>query len=522
MVSRRVSHQEPAHLTTRKTTSLKKKRVAAGASVVDAVEMVRRGDRAGVLQFVKERHLATGADVTLHELWLSGQAAYFCADYARAVGILDRLLTNPRAAALAPWMHVVALHRLAFAALQIGDLARATRATEDAGALVAAHATDLAPYASDVAALRAHLLELRGDFDAAFFAMERAHELSVCAGNAVRAATTASDLGRLAGILSKLTIGLTWLEKAATLAAALDDLRVSRTIELRKAMLLSQGGMPRQAEEILRALVESSASGGLEVVVDAHGRLGDILRVQGRNREAIEFLARAVRLSADNGLRRHEAYLRRDLAACLLSSPASDRTDVVREFDCAISRALEINPPQSLLLAQLGQDVLAHPGLVGREVLPPELRTALETAVRRVEQLSKVSAYQQATRSDRLGKAVKELALVLERVRGRTLRLKHTTVLLGALIAMSQGGKRSRLRASEAELLRWLLNRRTPSTPSEIADGLAISLDAANKRLGRLRAHICRDLLITRKGNARYYSVDVTDDSLSSHSATNG
>jgi tetratricopeptide (TPR) repeat protein len=480
-------------------------RSAKLASALRAAQEGRRDSLRALLDELKPRG---ASDAPLDERWLAAEAAYLRRDYAGALDLFERFDRDSRDLGPPSWQRYLSAHRRAFASLQLGHIATTVTALDDAEAVLRS-SPELSSRHSDLIAMRGHLDELRGDFEAARASFELAHAAALEHGDPGRAMTSASDLGRVYGILGRPADGLAWLRRAEEEGAGVASALVSTTVQLRRAVLLAALGHARESLAILDDIVDRAhADGGPELLVDALARRADVWRILAQRHQAEADLLEAIRRGSAAKLVRHELYARKDLASFYVERAAvGDQTRAAAEFAEAIRLAGTLIPPPPLVLMQLAENALAAPVLVGRASLPSGLRGNLESALEAARRASAPAMYQRHERSQAFERAIGRLSALLATLDDERIKLATHVVLPRAGRVLPEVGEARRINAAEIATLRLL--RDEPMTIQALSQRLGKSMQAVSKSVMRLRSAIESDLLVTRVGQERRYSLQM-------------
>jgi tetratricopeptide (TPR) repeat protein len=490
-----ITVDERCHMESERSTKL--------AAALRAAQEGRRDDLRALLNEVTP---CTGRDAKRDEWWLAAEAAYLQGDYVGTIDLFERFDHDSRGPKAPPWQRYLSAHRRAFASLQLGRIAMTAVAIDEADEILRSSPELTSGYA-DLTAMRGHLHELRGDFESARASFELAYASALRSGDANRAMTTASDLGRVFGILGRPADGLMWLRRAEEESAHASNAGALTTIRLRRAMLLAALGQSREALGILgEVLVRAQENGGRELLVDALAARADVWRTLAQGRKAEHDLLEAIRLASAAGLVRHELRAHRDLASLYAEQAAvGDETRAAAEFAEAIRLAAALVPPQPLVLMQLAESALTVPALVGRPTLPSGLRGDLESALESARRGSVSSIYQRRERSRAFERANGRLSALLMTLADERIALATHVVLPRAGRVLSTAGEARHINAAEIATLQLL--RDGPLTIQALSERLGKSMQAASKSVMRLRSAIENDLVVTRVGQERRYSL---------------
>jgi len=475
-------------------------------AVDTALQLAREGNRRDLLEFLRSFDVKE-ATASSDELWLLGKRAYLANDYADAVRLFASFDSHFGSRAAPAWQRYMSFHDRAFAYLKLGQYTTVEAIMKKARALITGSA-GLAAYAPDLDAMEAHRAELLGDFETALARFQRAHQEARRLANHKRAATTASDAGRVLGILGRPAEALPWFDRARDDLAKDPDSVIEITLDLRLGMLHV---MLEESENALKAFTRVIHSqGSTSTVADALARRADLFRFQKRYVPAEADLQQALHLCRTTGLRHTEVYLHKDLAALYSERDGrGDRAAAEHEFGAALELALAFEPPQPLVLRQLAEDLLARETLSGRARLAEDLRKDLAKYATQLKELSHPSVYQRATRQREWEHARQQLEESLRRLRNPPIRLATCVVSpFSGRVTDLNGNELGRLSSALLPTLEVLLNAPEGGiSVAEIADRLHTGVDGTIKRLQRLRQVIgTQNMTERRKGNQRYFS----------------
>jgi len=474
-----------------------------------ALTAAKEGRRAALIASLSHLHLRDDDGAPIDEIWLAGEMLYQQGSLPEALALLDRYDEDPRSRRAPSWQLYMASHRRSVIYLRMGNIAGSAKALEDAESRLGASPT-LSSRKPDLDALRAHLVELRGDFEGARALLERAHTLATSHAYWHRATTIASDLGRILGVLGRPADALEWLDVARRNLKRSPDRRVEQTIDLRFGMLLTLQEKHKEALVVYNRVIKEAQShpAAVGILVDTLGRRADVKRKLGQHQQAEKDLRLALETSSSRHSVRQEIYLHIDLAALLLEVNEGTREHLAQaEFAVALRLALGMHPPQSLILSQLAERILREPRLLGSRRLRSDIRDDMKECLLRLRSLTRSHMYQQTTHDQGARRALRSLVEIL-------MYLDEPEMHLASCVVMPLAGK---VKAADgfqqidrAQLLALREIMQAPEegiTSSQLADRLDISLDAANKRIGRLRNAVGSDLVVRRRGNTRLYSV---------------
>lgn len=152
-------------------------------------------------------------------------------------------------------MRVLARLRCGYAAFRVGDSKCASEELPRANAILD-NEEGVARYRTDAAALHAHLLELDGGIELARAGFRIAHELALEDNRPGRAATTASDVGRLLAERGQLADALEWQYRALGILKKTPDEFINRTVQIRLARIEIALRMDDRARKRLKTVQE--------------------------------------------------------------------------------------------------------------------------------------------------------------------------------------------------------------------------------------------------------------------------
>ena len=489
-----------------KAKKTRKVRLGAHSRVVkEALLAAEKGNREEVLGLLYKVSLEDGPDALIDERWLAAERAYLQAEYENAVDRFGDVEADERFPQLEPWQRFLSLQRRSFATLQLGDLEAFDEFIERADALCRSD-PELSARESDVAALRAHRSELDDDFESARALLGIAHEKAVEHQMWERAATTAADLVRIAGIIGDPAEGLSWVDATREVLTKRANPRVERTLRLREGMMYSMLGREREALGIFAELIREGQAvpAGSELLVDVLGRRADLHRRAKRFDDAEEDLRRALTLAEEQSLRRHTLYLELDYAMLFLERPDSDGTAAFDHFLRALSLLEEIRLPPRRLLRQMAELIVGRPELIGRTRLPSSIVTELSPALQEIDRLGNPPVYQRGSWDHRMAHAYERLRRVLMSVLGSPVRL-----LSGAELHLDSGKLKGpsgfpQFPPAQVRVLRVLFEASdTGITLRGIVDELGDSEPAVQKSIERIRRILGPDLETEGAGRAR-------------------
>jgi tetratricopeptide (TPR) repeat protein len=320
--------------------------------------------------------------------------------------------------------------------------------------------------------------------------------------------STALDSATLLGHLGRPADAVEWIRRAWDALAKVpqDSFEGGRVIQLRSARISTQLNEYDEAKALLDEIVRGSRlDRNPSTLIDALIARADIGRIQRRFTEAERDLQDALRLSDRMGIRGTRVLALLDLAMLHLERAAEADVAEAREaFGRALRQALALRPLHPRLAERLADEVLQHPELLHR-TMTKKFSRELTQALATLKELTRPRILQQAERLRDRAHAAKRIADVLGHLRAGEIRLAHVSVYPHAEEVISSTGSR-RIGAAEVEVLQQLLKAPAPGlTKQEVASELGIDLEAAKKRLARLKQTIGEDLISPRPGGPYVY-----------------
>ena len=340
-----------------------------------ATQVVRLHDRVAILQSLSELHAPEAGASFVHR-WLWAECHYRSARFPEAFSEFRSLSTQvwPDLAVtpspgLPVWLLARADLRCAYIGFRLGDgeaaeqhLKRCRRLGETNVGL-----DELEPDCESVAS---HLAELEGSIELSRARFLRAHHMSKSRGHMARAATTASDIGRLLADLGRLAEGYEWQQLALDLMGRHSDEVSRRMVIVRIAKLEMAMRCHAEAEARLDDLMAASKDGLVpEAEIRASIALAELAAISDESTEgfkaALSHLAHAQTIAERSGMKPLGIRVQRELARMHVTSPSPKaRAEAPEIFERAVRTAMALKPPPGLLLQQLAEDIRHHPGLV--------------------------------------------------------------------------------------------------------------------------------------------------------------
>jgi tetratricopeptide (TPR) repeat protein len=489
--------------------------ISPKATITQALAAAHRGDSDAVMRLAATLPADEPAGASADELWVRAEAAYQRGEYTQAMRLFVTFERHSGAKRAPAWQRYASCHRRAFMLHQEARYPEASKALEEIQRLIQSTPA-LADRAADVEALISHRYELEGDYERARARMLEAHRRAVETEQWRRAATTASDIGRLSAVLEHPDEALDWQRRARELAVQVKAPRLVRTIDERRAGVLKILGKLDEAAALYEAVIAGCLEEPMPATLHAAymGR-ADLRFARGDLSGAEEDFRAALAIAEQMPMRRMKIYPLKDLARLHLERGADGDLEKAREyFGRAMALIVSLDPPQAILYRQLAEDLLREPRYLSKRMAYP-VRERLEKALQRVVELTGPHPYQQAFRLKDFQRALADLVLQLRNLQEPEIRLATCVVKpqSGIVCDLSTGETVRKIRRSEVALLRYLLQRQTDdegdASSYDIKDGIKgiRTLEAARKRIARLRSAIGDDLTEVRRGNQRYYRV---------------
>jgi tetratricopeptide (TPR) repeat protein len=477
---------------------------SALARALYAAEHGRRDELLKVLQGVQ---LNDGPDASFDERWLAAERAYGIGDYAGALTRFSALEHDPASANAPAWQQFLSWHRRSFASLKVGDVRQARDAVCNAERVLHG-APELQARKATVEAMWAHLFEKENDFEGALARFRLAYRDALSVDDWGRAATAASDVARVLGVLGRPDDAMRWLDLALAARREHPDRLGELTIQFRRGMLHAMLGRVQDALNAYTTVIDAAAGDDAtqDVLMDALAQRADLLLRERRFDHARADRLRALRIAKARKLREAIIFNYANLALLYSTRGKPGDSDRARAaFERALRSALDLTSPQPFVFLQLGRDILNN-----RDLAPQyaAMRGRLDDAVQRLETLTRPSLYFQANRAQQRERAAAWLVGVLRDGSDPPVTLATSTINMRSGTVTRRNGI-TRLNPAEREVLRVLLGHKSTGLSVEaIAQELAERTpEAIRKSLSRIRGAVDGDLVVTREGNRRLYSV---------------
>lgn len=487
-------------------------------TISKALSAARRGDWDAVMHLASSLPVDEPVGASADELWVRAEAAYQRGEYTDAMRLFTAFERHGGAKRAPAWQQYGSAHRRCFMLHQQGRYVEMGKALEELQRLLRDYPV-LVKHGADVEALMAHKFEMEGDYERARARMLEAHRRATEAENWRRAATTASDVGRITAILPRPDPdgALEWQARARELALRINAPRLVRTFDERRAGVLKTLGRYEEAGPIYEAVIAGCLKEPMPATLEAAYMGRADLRVAKGDMTGAEADFRAALAIAEKvGMKRMMIYPLKDLARLHLERGGNGDPEKAREyFARAMALIVSLEPPQPILYRQLAEDVLRDP-----RYLSKPLRTAprekLERTLRRMVELTGPHPYQHAFRVKDFERVVADLVLQLRNLQEPEIRLGNCLVRpqSGTVLHLKSGEIR-KIQRAQVQLLRYLVERavngRHGAPSVDIKHDLKMpgdDLTAIQKRLDRLGEAIGEDLVMKFRGKSRpVYSV---------------
>ncbi len=360
--------------------ALRVRQLLYAARIVDRETFLERRSR------LEEGDLADrGSDA----IWIDAELAYYQGHYAECFERYSAWEAND-GHARPSWMRLIAAVRRANAARHLGRVSVA-REFRDAAIRMLGQDETLEYYESDVEAAHAHIVEIDGSSELARGCFLVAYRLARRHGRWARAASTASDLGRLHAELGRIAEAIEWQWRAKALLRRGRNEYTKRTVLVRLAKLDRAVRRTSAARRRLRGLWnrmigdESTIGARIatalayhELVLVHYSRPQEsATRRTRRYRLARAWLARAESLAHAFGYAWERIYLQRDRTRLALTEyheadDAKESARVVRnllaiargEFRKTVEMLTELDEQPKRMLLNVAEDVIHSPELL--------------------------------------------------------------------------------------------------------------------------------------------------------------
>lgn len=478
------------------------------AIIAGALRAAKDGNRDELVKLLRGVKLRIDLEAPFDERWLAAEREYSTGNYRDARTLFAAIENDPQSQSAPPWQQFLSHHRRSFASLKLGDMGQAWDALGEAEQLLSG-APELAARKPTVDAMHAHLLEKVNDFDGALARFRIAHGDAIKFNDWGRAATTASDVARVLGVLGRGDDALVWLDKALDARKRQPDVLGELTIRFRRGMINAMLG---RVDDALRAYGDVIAAARddrmSDVLMDTLAQRADLFLRLRRFEEAERDRLRALDIATSRNIEEAIIFGSANLALLHLARGRLDDEGRARaEFDEALHRALGHESPPPFLLLQLTRDILSEPRLAPQYA---RMQTKLQEALKRLEAFAQPSLYFQTQRRGFRDDAARQLEFLLRKGQGQQVELASCAINVGSGTVKTRTGI-TRLNPAELKVLRMLL--RCGGSGMTVA-ALEYKLpqrtaESIRRSLSRIRAAIDGDLLVMRDGNHRIYSLQL-------------
>jgi len=445
-------------------------------SLQAALRLTRHNDRATILEVLKDFPAPPSSGALSDHLWVWAELNYRRGWFPRARIEFARWRTQSEGESPPAWMSFLCALRCAYSALRMGEGKNAGvelgRAEE-----LRLHVKNFADFEPDIEAMHAHLLELGGSSELARARFVRAHSIAREHDLVRRAATIASDIGRLLVDLDRHADALEWQDRAlGYMKGPYRDEFIERTIRVRLAKLEKMMGRVAVALEQLEDIRERCADGVTpKAHVNALVTLHDIRLLQENPTAAEALLVEGIAIAKDRGLRPNLVTLHRSLSRLLILQPETKQR-AQEHYLIALRLAFELDPRPGLMLRHLAEDILEFRDLFrsSKSRQYPAYRQDLAQALKDFSQVQRPRQLGQHQRRRVRGNRAKDLAAILgdmidkqegvERLNGCQIRRLETGFHLDV------AGISVPIQLSRARILKKMLSAKRGMTAREIAD----------------------------------------------------
>jgi tetratricopeptide (TPR) repeat protein len=184
---------------------------------------------------------------------------------------------------------------------------------------------------ADCLAIKAHIMELRGDYEAALGLFQQAFERARTARNLKRQVTTLSDIARVRGILGQYSSAFEALEESSRIAKHTSLAKSILINKYREALLKMAIGEYDQGRQQLELVEDEAAKSSLpDPQSAALHQLGLFYLRSGEYDKALSMLSKGKEIASHTGLARQQIYIQLSLAR--LFRETGDRQKSIAEL----------------------------------------------------------------------------------------------------------------------------------------------------------------------------------------------
>ena len=491
--------------------------------LLEALRCARHDRRAEILEVLAALPEPAADRASAEHQWLWAEKMYRSSDYRRAGVGFRKFSVHPDTERTPTWMQVLARLRHAYAMFRLGDSEIARKQLDLANILLAADPR-LRHFKPDAAALHAHLLEIEGGIELARACFMSAHHQALEGGRPGRAATTASDIGRLHADLGRIAEALEWQHAALAILASSPDQFIDRVVHARMARLEIAMRLNDSARARLVEVRARCKNDGLtpEAEISVLTALAELESISSNRKEArkraLQFLAEAQVVAEKFGLKPMQARIERELAHvhALMGSGDARRAEASAHFAKAVQIALDLKPIPGLKLQHLAEDLVRH-----QSALLPKSRGQAKNFLARVA--GQLEAYRKAQRAGvqdyqhrrdrRAGASQELLGLVRDVIAPDTsksvVRIDDFEFHISTLgLRVVRGGVTvDRRKPFVGRVLKCLVAAKEPVSALEIHRRALVSLTSAKSALSALRGHLGKSLVGTQGERPMRYSL---------------
>lgn len=324
-----------------------------------ALHLACHNDRATILNVLKDFREPPARDAAPDHLWVWAELSYRRGQFPRSRAAFERWRGQPEHQEAGVLMRFLAAQRCSYIALRMGAGFEAEKELHRAEALWDQLGARQGEFEASIEAMHAHLLELEGSSEVARTRFVRAHMIAREREQFRRAATIASDIGRLLVDLDRHADALEWQDRAKGYMNGTNrDEYIDRIIDVRIAKLEKMMGRIKAARVQLEKVLARCSDGVTpETHVNALIALHDIFVLERKSKDAEALLLEATDIASQSGLLPHVVTAKRNLARLLVtrSLPVAQE-----QYVDALTVALRLAPTPRLMLRHLAEDVIEN------------------------------------------------------------------------------------------------------------------------------------------------------------------
>lgn len=337
--------------------------------LIEALRCARYDHRHEIVEVLGSLPSPDGGAALEHK-WLWAERLYRLSDYVGARREFGQFNAETESRLMPRWMVAIARLRCAYAAFRLGASDAAQSDLRAANRLLAED-VKLRFLRPDAAAMGAHLLELEGGIELARACFVSAHQLALEEDRPGRAATTASDVGRLHADRGQLAEALQWQHAALAILKTSPDEFIDRVVQTRLARIeIAMRQEDRARERLHHARERCNDQLTPEVTISILTALTDLACATEDPSRALQsgvaFLDEARSIAERHALSPLKARVARESAYLHAQvGPSRSRRDNASSHFCeAVRLALELSPTPGLKLQHLAEDLLRYRSVV--------------------------------------------------------------------------------------------------------------------------------------------------------------